>query len=143
MISGTYPNKPKKPQQATDTTGSVIEWLNSTHNLLDIFFKELVNYKDIATTASLKLQGVDLNNYVFVGRHPHLYQVKERLQFLEVVLQQSTLTLSVEQLETFWNCVVAHALTREEQDSGFQWLETVRVPSKVISSYYRVYSYCL
>lgn len=123
-IISTYPKKSKN----SDSVSSVINWLNSTHKLLDIVFKDLAHYKMEAKSRASQILSneTDLNSAILVGKIPHFVQIKDRLDFLEYVLPNSQLMLSLEQLDNFWSSMILNAVTHEERDSAFAWIENAR-----------------
>jgi ubiquitin carboxyl-terminal hydrolase 9/24 len=97
--------------------------------MLSLFFKDLLHYKEMARAALATLPMDEHNrvaHLVLVGKQPHYAQIKERTDFLTYVTNHSTLMLSAEQLDTFWDCEVQHALAPEERDLAFDWLENAR-----------------
>ena len=81
----------------------------------------------------MKLQSVDLNNTILWGRQVHFTEIKDRLDFLSYILLHSGLMLSVQQIDSFWSSLIMNALTKEERDISFAWLENVRGANQVHS----------
>jgi hypothetical protein len=95
---------------------------------------ELSHYKSVAKDAFVKLKSIDPHidfNMQCVGHQSHFIHVKDRLEFLDYTLLHSSLMLSKEQLDIFWSCLIVDALTHEEREQAFQWLETSRGASRV------------
>ena len=115
---------------------------------------DLENYKQKARSRLVRVAGkgetIDWNKMILLGKFPHLQQIivcvlahddglifeKERLEFLEFILIHSNLQLEIKELELLWQCVVQQALTSQERDTAFTWLERTRSVGHVsVSSY--------
>lgn len=124
--------------------GSLIEGLQQDFNIIDLFFTDLVIYKQKAlekieknrkesalrdnqapSSPSLRPEAkeeLDLGKQTLVGVEPHTKQIKTRLKFLYYILKHSTLTLPLDHLNTLWDCVIGNGLTPKEKDLGLNWL---------------------
>lgn len=120
---GTYPDKRTKKE---DSIPTVIEWLDSEYNLLNLFFATLLHLKQQA-----KLAVTDNINQFIIGREPYLTQIRERLDFLDYILSWSDLMLTSQQIDLLWDYIILQAQSAEERDAGFQWLENARGSQKV------------
>jgi hypothetical protein len=58
------------------------------------------------------------------SKRPHLLQLRLRLDFLEYILLNSALSLNADGLDTLWDAVITQALSAEEREIGFRWLES-------------------
>jgi len=45
---------------------------------------------------------------------------------LEYILSHSSLILQAPQIDAFWDSIIVNALTTEERDQGFLWVQNVR-----------------
>lgn len=140
---GTYPDKKNKKM---DNISSVIEWLETNYKLLDLFFEELVHYKSLAKNALSNIKSIEtinLDNQNLVGKLSHLQQIKERLDFLEFILKNSNLLLSIKQIDIFWSCIILNPLTYQERELGFSWLENIRGNNQVKLFYFLLIKHIL
>src|SRR4051812_5100719 len=85
--TGMYVTKKRKP-----TASSIIEGLEQKQQLFSLFFTDLVLYKNISLE-----KGLDSNGNLKIGWYTHLEHVQIRLSFLEFILANSSLMLSIEQ----------------------------------------------
>eukprot|EP01132_Coremiostelium_polycephalum_P003569 gene3569-4447_t len=108
---------------------STIESLEQKHKILDLFFKEITNYKRVAQEKSRLLnEGVNLNLAILFGSQiPHLAQVQGRLEFLEYILSQSSLMLNTPQVDSLWDSFISNAITHEERELCFIWLRATKI----------------
>ena len=113
-----------------DTPAQVITWLNNDQNrMMDLFFADLQHYKQtvVAKAQALQSDGRDLHNDTRLnGIFTHESQIRHRLDFLLHVYRNSDLFLSMDQIRTFWDCLIVNPLTLQEQDMGFDWLKGIR-----------------
>ncbi|KAL6057498.1 USP domain-containing protein [Balamuthia mandrillaris] len=118
----------KSTEKEVDTRSHVISWLDDNLQLCSLFFADLVDYKTKAKATAQRFMDTphDLNEQNLVGCHPHRLQISERLQFLDYILGNSPLTLSTERADEFWSSLITEALTSDERDLAFGWLETAR-----------------
>jgi len=91
----------------------VIEYLEQENQLLDLFLQDLAEFKAHGTSA----QSV---------RHTAMEQISVRLAFLEYILCNSTLSLSIAQADSLWDSLVTKASNEEEREAFFRWLDKTR-----------------
>jgi len=108
-----------------DKVAEVIGAMDSRFHLLDLFFSSLAAYKQLVTEVD-KSSIRDLNLHVFSGKHAHLQQMKERLEFLDFILAKSRLLLSKKQIDLLWEALILKPLTPQERDQGFSWFRRIR-----------------
>jgi ubiquitin C-terminal hydrolase len=127
LIQKILSGLPKKRQRK-----AIIETIEQRRKLLRIFFQDLVKYKQLAIKRAedekSKVKGtIDLNkmhcDYYKRSKWTHLEQIRLRLQFLNFIQSNSHLVLNMEQVDTLWDCLITQALTPEEMETTFQWLE--------------------
>lgn len=71
---------------------------------------------------SLAPRPLDVNTMIVLGR-PHLENVTQRLFFLEYVIQNAALVMRIEQVDSIWDLFISQALSTEEREAAFGWLE--------------------
>ena len=91
----------------------MIEYLEQENQLLDLFLQDLAEFKAHGTSA----QSV---------RHTAMEQISVRLAFLEYILCNSTLSLSIAQADSLWDSLVTKASNEEEREAFFRWLDKTR-----------------
>jgi hypothetical protein len=65
-------------------------------------------------------------HHIDIGRYSHKEHVQIRLAFLDYILTNSErIALSVEQVNTLWDCLITKALSDDEREGVFLWLEQV------------------
>jgi hypothetical protein len=124
--SETFAAQPKRKKGDSYTAA---EWLQNRFQILDLLLKDFKIYNERARGAVLVNNLTDPNAINFaclVGKHSHLQQVKDRLDFLDQLLGTSPLVLNEAQVDAFWDVVVLGAITSEERDLAFNWLENAR-----------------
>jgi hypothetical protein len=94
---------------------------------LNLFFNDLKLYKN---SVGDKLSSETPVVNVKMGWYTHQEHIQTRLKFLEFILSNSSLLLSVEQVDTLWDCLVVKAVNVEEREMLFVWLENTRVNNK-------------
>jgi len=131
-----------------------IDALAAQYDLLKLFFKDLVHYKEQVYKIVCEVRTVvnnnhtnnnnndennnnnnnnnidnnllDFDNRVFVGIHPHLKQIRVRLQFLNFLLLNSpSVFLSLDFFDILWEWLVEKGVTRGEKDLAFDWIADV------------------
>lgn len=114
-----------------EAQAQMIDLLEVNSGLMATFFEDLHRFKSKAKEAAKALAdagqtGVDLNQQALVGKQAYIFQIKDRLDFLEYILSHSPLVLQAPQIDAFWASVIVDALTLEERDHGFLWVQNVR-----------------
>lgn len=71
---------------------------------------------------ALAIRPLDVNNMIVLGR-AHLENVSQRLLFLEYVIQNAALVMRLEQVDSIWDLFISQALSTEEREVAFGWLE--------------------
>lgn len=66
-------------------------------------------------------QIIDRNNYIFVGRYPHLQAIQARLDFIRFTLDYSSARLTSIRADLLWETLVMGAITPEEADKILIW----------------------
>lgn len=64
----------------------------------------------------------NVNQMVVLGR-AHIENVTQRLNFLEYVIQNAALVMRLEQVDSIWDLFISQALSAEEREVAFGWLE--------------------
>jgi hypothetical protein len=118
----------KKRKRAT-----TIEALDQKYKILKVFFTDVVKYKQAMTEKAQKEQaknkGVDVNKILVdkskYSHLTHLDQVQLRLNFLSYLRANSSVVdqMNTEQIDTLWNAFITQALSSEEMEITFKWLE--------------------
>ena len=89
-----------------------------------------------------------MNEACLVGRIPHLEQIKFRLDFLQYILHNSDLVLTLDQVDFFellasiltikidqlWDTLVLEPISSEEQDVFLTWLGRTSIPQVALES---------
>lgn len=122
---------PAKKEKGMEAQAQMIDLLEVNSGLMATFFEDLHRFKSKAKEAAKALAdagqtGVDLNQQALVGKQAYIFQIKDRLDFLEYILSHSPLVLQAPQIDAFWASVIVDALTLEERDHGFLWVQNVR-----------------
>jgi hypothetical protein len=102
------------------------DWLIAEQNLLELVLADLVHYKTEAYAYYQQNPNAcyDWNLFVFAGQKiAHIYQVQQRLTFLQVALAQLPIQIQPAHLETVWKCLVSTSITKEESDACFHWFQ--------------------
>eukprot|EP01117_Protostelium_nocturnum_P009607 TRINITY_DN3429_c0_g1_i1.p1 TRINITY_DN3429_c0_g1~~TRINITY_DN3429_c0_g1_i1.p1 ORF type:complete len:2268 (-),score=754.02 TRINITY_DN3429_c0_g1_i1:12-6815(-) len=108
-------SKRKKP-----TVNAVIESLEQKHQMLQLLFKELVHFKEnYSKEESHHSQSVSPK----MGKLFYLEQVSVRLDFLQFILSNSSLTLNAEQTDILWDSFITRSLSSMEREKMFMWLQ--------------------
>lgn len=129
--------------KATETQESVIDRLNREDQLLDAFINDLPIWKNLSREAAVKqFPDFDPSNpplpaaaATLTGRYSHQENIRDRIAFLTYLCSHSSLALSSEQLQVFWECFILNSLSATEQDEAFLWLEQAKQPSKTFSCF--------
>ena len=101
--------------------------------MLELLFKDLVHFKSVAKQLySSTTEKSNFNNFI-IGKQTYISQIGDRLEFLEYILGNSVLDLNVNFIDLFWENLVIGALSTEEQDSAFRWLENARGANNKVS----------
>lgn len=111
--------------------GALIEGIEQEFGFLDLFFADMMLYKQKAKEKLEKARAAisspslrqnederDTNKQILIGVEPHLKQMKIRLKFLHYILKYSSLNLPLHHLDTLWRCIIDDGLTPEEKDLG-------------------------
>ena len=109
-VADSFPPKSSWTDDQTKTTA--VEALQKSHDLLGAFFADFNRYKQRARkhfrTNREREKETDKEKHaaddsvVLCSRMPHLKQVELRLNFLRFILHNSSLLLSLEQLQQLW-----------------------------------------
>lgn len=84
--------------------------------------------KDKLKTVDKKKLNEDFSNTIFVGRHSHQVTINKTLDFLEFLIIQSSLSVSLGQknIETLWNLFVQQPNFNADQTMFLKWINKQR-----------------
>jgi len=107
-------------------TSKAILKAEAQHSLLEIFFDDYRSYNEAAATKydNLVRDGVGFSDEktILHGDAPHSQQVAARLSFLRFLIQNSTLALTIDQVDALWTVCVTESVTPEDISQFMRWL---------------------
>ncbi|KAL6065920.1 USP domain-containing protein [Balamuthia mandrillaris] len=127
-IIETHPKKGRK---------KALEALDKKHRLMSAFFEDVKEYKELTKGCKVGKNGIvklkkdssksSNHQKPLRPRFTYIEEIKTRLEFLEFVLTNSSISLSAAQVDVLWDCFITNALIPEEREACFAWLEKSRV----------------
>lgn len=129
-------------RMSNDNTEEVIRRLNSSQNLLGLYFDSLSSY----TQTVRENATADPCRYILPGTHYSYYNnIKVRLDFLDYIIRKAPIELQTSQVDMLWDNIVLKPAAEEIMDLGFQWFKncahhTDGVSHSVSSLYLQMFS---
>jgi ubiquitin carboxyl-terminal hydrolase 34 len=108
----------------TDPTSKAeaIEFLVNEHNLLDVFFQNLVYFKE-ECLKKVENKKEDISNCVLFERVKYKEEIEERLSLLQTLVSGAfSITLTRSQMDTLWETFLKRALCAVEREHYLKWL---------------------
>eukprot|EP01119_Soliformovum_irregulare_P016659 TRINITY_DN4860_c0_g1_i1.p1 TRINITY_DN4860_c0_g1~~TRINITY_DN4860_c0_g1_i1.p1 ORF type:complete len:2591 (-),score=801.00 TRINITY_DN4860_c0_g1_i1:32-7804(-) len=124
IIISTYPGKITVGEIEKETRIQMVEHLNREHRLLDIFFSEIRQFKDLALQIAASVVDKDRYNLNYMslgGRLSFFEEISRRLKFLLFILQNFGEMLHINRYELLWECCIDDAITAAESDECYTW----------------------
>ncbi|ETO14021.1 Ubiquitin carboxyl-terminal hydrolase family protein [Reticulomyxa filosa] len=133
------------PTSATATDDmdrwTVVEHLNSEFKLIQNFFEDINYFKEKAHAKAKELRKVcesDTEYFAMINqmkcingaRFTFLDEIKERLSFLDCILEQSHIRLKKQHIDIIWDAMIVNCLTPEEREEAFKWFRKMMVGNR-------------
>eukprot|EP01129_Flabellula_baltica_P014013 TRINITY_DN6628_c0_g1_i1.p1 TRINITY_DN6628_c0_g1~~TRINITY_DN6628_c0_g1_i1.p1 ORF type:complete len:2292 (+),score=457.58 TRINITY_DN6628_c0_g1_i1:2-6877(+) len=98
-----------------------IEEINRKHNLLELFFTDLKSFKK-SSKKQMKKSEKAADELIIQG-YPYLSHIDHRLRFLLYILQNSSLILSLENIDLIWELHITKSYCLKETEMALIWIE--------------------
>lgn len=100
--------------------------LESNYKLLSLFLEDFQKFKSTVKKQlkAAKSNGIneDVDSKIFVDRGaPYIEEVSHRFDFISYLLSNSSLILSLDFLDKFWDITITKAITPKEKEISFKW----------------------
>ncbi|ETO31823.1 hypothetical protein RFI_05294, partial [Reticulomyxa filosa] len=138
-IVETYPSTSSLSDEAERWT--IIEHLNTDFSMMKNFFADIQYFKEKANAKAKEVRSacehkedyhtaINQMKCIPGARFVYLDEIKERLDFLDFVLNQSKIRFKKEHIDTIWDAMVVNCLTPEEREEAFKWFRKLMAGSQ-------------
>ena len=104
---------------------SLVFRIEEIYNFTHLCFDDLQYYKNHVRSFKDLNKDISINQMMFDSKHPYLQEIRERLGFLEYLLCYLVDGISEVNINVFWECIIDQAITEEERDLGYYWLNNL------------------
>mmetsp|Transcript_12467 Transcript_12467/g.20271 ORF Transcript_12467/g.20271 Transcript_12467/m.20271 type:complete len:3278 (-) Transcript_12467:248-10081(-) len=135
-------NKVADAQHPPQTQQAYLESLEEQFHFMDLLVKEVERYKSVVAVRAREIlqqrsgsqsplggnQYFNLNNERLNGTTNHAQTLHDLFNFMKFLMTNSNHALTMQQVDRLWDACVTRAITSQERDAFFQWLQALCTP---------------
>ena len=111
-------------EEKINSKGEAILFFIEKENLIEIFLEDLRTYSKVSQTRISDVKDKSkIKEFKFEGRYDHKTNIEERLGFLKFLATNSTFTISRNEVDVIWSCLVDESQIDYDEAALFKWLK--------------------
>mmetsp|Transcript_7871 Transcript_7871/g.15214 ORF Transcript_7871/g.15214 Transcript_7871/m.15214 type:complete len:2832 (+) Transcript_7871:1305-9800(+) len=122
-ILDSYPTTASQTEPYTKR--AMTDILIKNQHILEAYFDNFDYFKGQAQSGSSGLTDRQISDLNVIERFTYSSQIEERLHFLQVIMTESSYTLSSNQMDWLWDTLYTRALCSGERNVFLKWLKKV------------------
>ncbi|ETO28198.1 hypothetical protein RFI_08932 [Reticulomyxa filosa] len=114
----------------------VVQYLDKEFSMMKKFFEDIKYFKEQATAKAKAIRDsreqkemdeeyFSIINQMKDSKCIYLEEIKQRLEFLDLLLNKSNIRLKKDHIDIIWDIMVVNCLTPQEREEVFKWFQKV------------------